>query len=62
MNFCIKTKDETPAQLLSDFRQWAYDMEIKDWVDSETGELLANFTPTASLEFLLKEQINLHCN
>jgi len=53
-----QNKEEIPAQLLSEFTQWTYDQESNDWIDEETGELLANFLPSAELQFLLKEQIN----
>lgn len=57
-NLPQQNKEEVPAQLLSEFNQWYYDIELNDWIDTETGEILANFTPTVGLEFLLNQQIN----
>ena len=57
-NLPQQNKEEIPAQLLSEFNQWIYDIELNDWINKETGETLAGYSPTANLEFLLSQQVN----
>lgn len=46
-----------PAKLLSDYREWEYDSESSDWIDSVTGEVLTDYKIPSHLEAVLENNI-----
>lgn len=52
---CIKF---IPAKLLSNYREWDYDQESCDWVDTITGEVLTDYKIPSHLQAILQNNIN----
>ena len=47
-----------PAKLLADYREWEYDVENADWIDTATGEVLTNYKIPSHLQAILENNIN----
>ncbi len=46
-------KSKANAQFLTNYKEWAYDITVNDWMNPQTGELLTGYVPPAQLSYLL---------
>ena len=53
------TKDRN--QIILPFKNWSYDSKLRDWVDTDTGQIMTNYIPDWELETIL-ENIDIKCN
>ncbi len=52
-------KKKPLAKLLSDYREWEYDPESSDWIDTITGEVLTDYKMPSHLQAILENNINI---
>jgi len=45
---------------LQDYEEMIFDITANDWVNYETGEVLTGYVPTAQLDFLLNQHIDIY--
>jgi len=49
----------SPACVVQDYREWVFNSEYSDWIDTENGHCLTNYQPPDELLNLLETQIDI---
>jgi hypothetical protein len=57
-NLPTQIKPKAKYQILSDYKQWHFDIAKADWIEGKTGEALSGFAPSPELDCLLNNSIN----
>jgi len=52
------TRPKIAPRILMNFDEWEFHLNVCDWVNTNTGELLSNYKITAELDFLLQNNID----
>jgi Replication protein len=48
----------TPAKLLADFQEWEYDIEVSNWINTATGEILSDYKIPSHLQSILENNLD----
>lgn len=51
--------DEQEAIITKVFEDWLYDTQIKDWVNTETAEIMTKYKPDGKLQYLLADRMDM---
>jgi hypothetical protein len=55
-------RTETQSKEVTNIHRIVYDKKLKDWIDTDTGELLTGYVPTAKLEYLINQCMDVELN
>jgi hypothetical protein len=47
---------------VTNIQRIVYDKKLKDWIDTDTGELLTGYVPTAKLKYLINQCMDVDQN
>jgi hypothetical protein len=54
------TQKYTPAKLLTIYKEWEYNVESADWINTITGEVLTEYKMPSHLQAILENNLNIN--
>jgi len=55
-------RNKTESKEVTDTQKIVYDKKLKDWIDTDTGELLTGYIPTVKLDYLINQCMDIDEN